>query len=47
MTVHYNRINVNLNNVDELFGFEDTTKDLMIKENEFLVRTNLDSIIRR
>ena len=47
MTIHYNRIHVNLNNVGETFGFQDNNKELMIKENEFLLRTNLDTIIRR
>ena len=33
MSIHYNRINVNLNNVDGLYGFSNTTENLMVKEN--------------
>ena len=45
MTVHYDRTMINLNNIDGVYGMKNLTEGLMVKDNEFIHRVNLNSIL--
>ena len=47
MTIHYNKNFVDLNNIDRIKQFGDTSHRLVRKENIFLIRQTLDQYITR
>ena len=47
MTIHYNKNFVDLNNIDRIAKFSDTSNGLVRKENIILIRHTLDQFVTR